>query len=92
MAGKFLITILFCYVVPYSQVFFMKARYVEGDFEPNKDMAEDYVWVTRDELDKYVNQSYGHELKKFVMNLSLEPHIEDFELPTYEPAAVGSKN
>ncbi|XP_072026818.1 large ribosomal subunit protein mL46-like [Amphiura filiformis] len=77
-----------------AKVFFMKARHIEGDFQLNKDMADDYVWVTRNELDKYVVPSYGHEVKKFVANLLIELPIQDIEeeLPRDTPSAMGSSN
>lgn len=54
-----------------TQVFFFKAKYTEGDFQLNKNLADDHMWVTRDELDQYLNQSYAHKVKKFLFPLRI---------------------
>lgn len=40
------------------QVFFMKAYYLGGVLQLDKEEVVDHVWVTKEEMSEYVSQDY----------------------------------
>lgn len=49
------------------KVFFYKSVYKSGDITPNKEVASDYLWVTRNEMSKYCHHSYYKHMKKCIL-------------------------
>ena len=56
----------------------------------NNTVADDYVWVTPDELDQYVNQTYAHKTKKFILPVTTSHLLEDWDEQV--PFKVGSRS
>uniref|UniRef100_K3WJA9 Nudix hydrolase domain-containing protein n=1 Tax=Globisporangium ultimum (strain ATCC 200006 / CBS 805.95 / DAOM BR144) TaxID=431595 RepID=K3WJA9_GLOUD len=51
-----------------TKVFFYKSQFLTGDVALNAAKAEDYLWVTRDELAEYLDADVAEYVKKIVPN------------------------
>lgn len=54
------------------QIFFFKAKLMQGDFMQRPDVGiSDYKWVTREELDSHLIKGYSDTIKSFILPVSL---------------------
>lgn len=51
-----------------TKVFFYKSQFLMGDVQLNDAKAEDYLWVTREELAEYLSGDVADYVKKIVPN------------------------
>lgn len=51
-----------------TKVFFYKSQHLLGDVQLNSAKAEDYLWVTRDELREYLSADIADYVTKIVPN------------------------
>lgn len=51
-----------------TKVFFYKSQFLDGDVKLNDAKAEDYLWVTRDELAEYLDPEIAEYVAKVVPN------------------------
>lgn len=51
-----------------TKVFFYKSQFLDGEVQLNGDKAEDYLWVTREELAEYLDPEIAEYVTKIVPN------------------------